>query len=185
MLLAFVHRSRLPGAGAAIAVLLSAPLAWGAIGAGSLYVASSPSQNPTHWDIPIGVPVVAEIRGVLASEVGGSFPPTITVIVKSSDFGNTFLTATRIGMTADYTFTYTAPAVANGDPFDACNTTIVAYVENGQNSNNDLIDDGQQNGSSNAACGFRFLNAAGQTIPCGPVGVEPRPWSSVKALYRE
>lgn len=183
MPLASARSARLARACTLLAIVFSAPLAWGTIGAGSLFVAGA-SHNPTHWDIPIGVPTTAEIRGVLASEVGGSLPATLTVVVKSSVFGNTFLTATQIGTSGDYTFTYTPPAVANGDEFDACGTTIVAYFELGQNSNNDLIDDGMQNGSANAAAGFRFVDAQGDPIPC-TVGVEPRAWSGVKSLYRD
>jgi hypothetical protein len=178
MKFAFARSARVARVAMLLTIVLSAPLAWGAQGAGSLFVAGA-THNPTHWDIPVGVPTTAEIRGVLASELGGSFPPTITVIVKSSNFGNTSLTATRIGMTADYTFDYTPPADR------ACQTTIVAYVENGQNSNNDLIDDGLQNGSTNSAAGFRFVDANGDTIPCQVLGVDGRPWSAVKSLYRD
>lgn len=159
------------------------PGSWAANGAGSLYVAGA-SGNPTHFDIPIGVATKAEIQGVLASEVGGALPATLTVYVKSSHFGNTVVTATRIGVSSDYTFSFTPPALANGDDFDACATTIVAYHAPGQNSNNDLIDDGIQNGSSGAAAGFRFVDGAGVAIPCVSVGVEAVLWSQVKAAYR-
>jgi hypothetical protein len=178
------RRTRLLGVCGAVALLLPASFAWAAQGAGSLYVAGA-SGNPTHWDIPIGVPTVAEIRGVLASEVGGTLTPTITVIVKSSHFGNTVLVGTRIGLTSDYSFSYTPPAVAAGDDFDACATTIVAYHENGQNTNNDLIDDGLQNGSSNSAAGFRFVDGAGDPIDCIDVGVDASTWSTVKSRYRD
>jgi hypothetical protein len=160
-----------------VAVVFSAPLAWGAQGAGSLFVAGA-THNPTHWDIPVPGTTTAEIRGVLASEIGGSLTPTLTVIVKSSNFGNTVLVATRIGVTSNYTFDYTPPADR------ACATVIVAYFSNGQNCNNDLIDDGLQNGSSDSAAGFRFKDANGDTIPCTKLGVDARPWSSVKALYQ-
>src|SRR5207342_1168308 len=110
-----------------------------AIGAGSLFVAGE-TTTPTHWNITVGVPWTIEIRGVLASEVGGSLPPTMTAWVKSSLLGNTAVTATRIGATSNYSFVYTPPT-------EACATTIVAYFSLGQNSNNDLIDDGLQNGS--------------------------------------
>lgn len=159
------------------------PGAWAANGAGSLYVAGATS-NPTHWDIPIGVPTVAEIRGVSTSEVGNPLPATIPVIVKSSDFNNITVTGTRIGLTNDYTFTFTPPATANGDKFDACNTGIVAYQTSGNNSNNDLIDDGLLNGSSSAAAGFRYTNANNEPLPCEFVGVEPAPWTGFKSLYR-
>jgi hypothetical protein len=151
-------------------------------GPGSLYVAGA-STTPTHFNIQIGVETCGEIRGV-GSEVGDPLPPTITVIIKSTFFGNTYLVGTQIGATNNYSFCYTPPAVANGDDFDACATTIVAYVTEGQNSNNDLIDDGLQNGSDNTAAGLRFVDANGDPIDCIKVGVERAPWSGVKSLYR-
>jgi len=169
-------------AAAAVLGLATSP-AWSAIGAGSLYVAGA-ATTPTHFDIPIGVPTNCEIRGVLASEVGGSLPATLTVYVKSSAIGNTAVTATRIGVTSNYTFSYTPPALANGDDFDACDTTVVAYFEVGQNCNNDLIDDGLQNGSSGAAAGLRFVDALGVPIDCVSLGVESTVWSRVKSLYK-
>ena len=60
----------------------------------------------------LGSTVAAEIRGVSTSEVGSPLPATITVIVKSSQWGNTALTATRIGTTNNYAFTYTPPTRA-------------------------------------------------------------------------
>jgi len=162
------------------ASLCVASAAIAANGPGALYVAGA-SNTPTHWNIPIGVATNAEIRGV-GSEVGSPLPATITVIVKSSQFGNTFLVGTRIGLTNDYSFSYTPPAVANGDDFNACNTTIVAYVTTSQNSSNDLIDDGLANGSSSSAAGFRFLDGAGVPIEC-TVGVAPSTWGNVKKLF--
>jgi hypothetical protein len=172
-----------------IALLAAGALVWAltpgawAAGAGSLFVAGA-TGNPTHFDIQIGVPTNAEIRGVPTSEAGDPLPATIDVIVKSSQFGNTTVTGTRIGLTNNYSFTYTPPAIANGDEFDACATTIVAYITNGNNSNNDLIDDGLQNGSSNASAGFRFVDANGDPIDCEVLGVEPTPWAGFKSLYR-
>jgi hypothetical protein len=156
--------------------------AMAANGPGSLFVAGA-SSTPTHWNIPIGVETCAEIRGV-GTEVGDPLPPTITVIVKSSEFGNTTLVGTRIGVTNDYSFCWTPPATANGDLFDACGTTVVAYVSNGQNTSNDIIDDGVQNASSNAAAGFRFVDGNGDPIECIVLGVDEAPWSGVKTLYR-
>jgi hypothetical protein len=162
--------------------LLATSSAWAVNGPGSLFV-SGASHTPTHWNIPIGVATNAEIRGV-GSEVGSPLPATIVVIIKSSAFGNTFLTGFQIGTSNNYSFTYTPPAIANGDDFDACNTTVVAYVENGRNSDNDLIDDGVQNNSSGAAAGFRFVDAAGRPIDCVFLGAESSPWSGVKGRYR-
>jgi hypothetical protein len=161
----------------AILILSVGPRAWASIGAGSLFVAGA-TNTPTHWNIPVGVPTTAELRGVATSEVGDPLPPTITVFVKSSFMGNAVVSASRIGSTSDYTFTWTPPDTA-------CNTTIVAYGSQGRNSNNDLLDDGLQNGSQSAACGFRFVNALGDEIPCDAVGVEATPWSGVKRLYRD
>ena len=183
MRLALSSGTRIARLGALLAVVLVASSAWGVQGAGSLYVAGA-STTPTHWNIPIGVPIKAEIQGVDPAETGGSLPATLTVIVKSSAFGNTYLVGTQIGTSANYTFTYTAPAIANGDEADACGTTIVAYVTEGMNSNNDLIDDGMQNGSTNSASGFRFVDGNGDPIECIKIGVAPAPWSAVKSLYR-
>jgi hypothetical protein len=160
---------------------LSAQAGTSANGAGSLYVAGA-THTPTHWNVVLGSTVTAEIRGVSTSEVGDPLPATLTVYVKSSSFGNTPLSATRIGSSNDYTFTYTPPTVAT-DGFDACNTTVVAYGAVGRNCNNDFLDDGLKNGSAGAACGFRFLDSTGLPNPC-TLGVEPQPWGSVKQLYR-
>jgi hypothetical protein len=167
---------------AALALLAFVPAAW-ANGAGSLFV-SGASHTPTHWNIEVGVAVKAEIHGVDPSEVGGSLPATLDVWVKSSVFGNTQLTATQIGTSSDYTFTYTPPAVAIGDPQDACGTTIVAYYEVGQNANNDYCDDDLKNGSTNAASGFRYYDSNGSLIDC-TVGVEQSRWDRMKSLYRD
>jgi hypothetical protein len=151
-------------------------------GPGALFVAGATS-TPTHYNIPIGVPTAAEIRGV-GSEVGSPLPATISVIIKSSSFGNATVTANRIGSTNNYAFTYTPPAIGSGSQFDACETTIVAYVSNAQNTSNDWIDDAVLNGSGTAAAGFRFVDAQGVLIPCPVVGVEPATWSVAKQLYQ-
>ena len=166
------------------AMLLSfASAALAVNGAGSLIVAGA-NTTPTHFDIPIGVATTAQICGVTTAEVGDPLPASITVIVKSSQFGNQSLTANRVGVTDCYEFSYTPPAVANGDVFDACGTTIVAYVTEGLNSNNDIADDGIDNGSGTSAAGFRFVDGNGDPIECEEVGVEARPWSGVKRLYQ-
>ena len=152
------------------------------IGAGSVIVAGATS-TPTHWNIPIGVPTTAQICGVTTAEAGGPLPATLSVWVKSSFFGNTMLTATWVGGDC-YEFTYTPPALANGDGLNACNTTIVSYVTVGLNANNDVCDDGVDNGSGTAASGFRFVDAFGVPIECPVVGVEDAPWSLIKGLYR-
>ena len=147
------------------------------IGAGSLYVAGA-TNTPTHWNIVPGVTITAEIQGVSTSEVGDPLPATIDVWVKSSHFGNTQLTATRIGLSSDYSFTYTPPTQSEG----ACGTTIVVYQDLGNKANNDLLDDGLQNGSASAASGFRFVTGSGESVDC-PLAVQPSRWGSVKHLY--
>lgn len=165
------------------AVLGLATAAMAVTGDGSLYVAGA-TTTPTHWNVQIGVPVVVEIRNIPAQELGGSYPPTIVVWVKSSYFGNTQLVATRIGLTSDYTFTYTPPAKAIGDSFDACGTTIVAYQTLGRNANNDYCDDGMANGSWDAASGLRFVDTNGMPLECMPVPTDPSTWTNVKGLFR-
>jgi len=160
-----------------VATLAVAAPSFAAIGAGSLFVAGA-TTTPTHWNIPVGVPVTVEIHGVLASEVGGSLPATLTVFVKSSVLGNTTLTATRIGTSSDYSFMYTAPS-------NACGTTIVAYFQLGQNSNNDLCDDGLKNDSAHAASGLRFVNGQGNPISCEPLDTQGTTWGHLKTLYQD
>ena len=169
--------------GRRVAVLLVV-LAWGAlaspagatIGDASLFVAGA-NSTPTHWDIPIGVPTTVELRGVSTADVGGPLPAALTVWVKSSDFGNTMLTAMRIGVSSDYTFDYMPPAFA-------CGTTVVAYLTLGYEANNDLADDGIANGSGTAASGLRFIDGNGMPIDCEPVSLGPETWGRLKALYR-
>jgi hypothetical protein len=166
-----------------VALLLAAcpAVSIAAQGAGSLFVAGA-THTPTHWNIQIGVPTTAEIQGVTTSEVGDPLPATITVIVKSSLFGNTSLVGTRIDATSNYSFTYTPPSIATGSAFNACETTVVSYVTEALNTNNDLLDDGLQNGSRNDASGFRFVDAEGQLISC-VLGVEPSTWGQVKIRF--
>jgi hypothetical protein len=163
--------------------LFGAPAAQAAIGAGSLIV-SGANSTPTHWDIPIGVPTIAQICGVTTAEAGNPLPATIDVWVKSSQFGNTQLVATRLGTSDCYEFSYTPPAVANGDDFDACATTIVAYIEVGNNANNDVTKDGIDDDTPNAASGFRFVDGNGDPLDCHEVGVDSTHWSNVKKFYR-
>ena len=165
------------------AVLGLATAAMAVTGDGSLVVPGA-TYTPTHFNVQIGVPVVVEIRNIPVHELGGSYPATLDVWVKSSYFGNTLLVATRIGLTSDYTFTYTPPAKANGDAFDACGTTIVAYKTIGRNANNDYCDDGMINGTWDAASGLRFVDAFGVPLECMPVPTDPSTWGTVKGLFR-
>jgi len=175
---------RLLGCAVAAATMLAGTAAFAVNGAGSLIVPGA-TCTPTHWNVPIGVPATAQICGVTTAEAGSPLPATITVWVKSSQWGNTQLTATLVDAVAGcYEFTYTPPAVANGDDFDACGTTIVSYVNVGMNANNDICDDGLDNGSGASASGFRFLDDSGAPIDCVSVGVEQAPWSQVKRLYQ-
>jgi hypothetical protein len=179
----YSQRFRTWSVGIAVACLLAAGAAVADNGAGSLIV-SGATCTPTHWNIPIGVPTTAQICGVTTGEAGSPLPATITVWVKSTQWGNTMLTATLVDAVAGcYEFTYTPPAVANGDDFDACGTTIVAYVDLGMNANNDICDDGLDNGSGTSASGFRFVDAAGDPLECVTVGVDEVPWGQVKHLY--
>jgi len=82
-----------------------------------------------------------------------------------------------------YEFSYTPPAEDNGDPFDACDTSIVAYIEIGNNANNDICDDGLDNGSQDAACGFRYVDDEGNGIDCESVSATAGTWGSVKSLF--
>ena len=158
----------------ALLVTCSAAIANAEIGTGSLFVAGA-THTPTHWNVQFGSPIMAEIHGVSSSDVGSPLPPTIVVFVKSSALGNFQLTAARIGATNDYAFTYT--------PTNPCGTTVVAYTRLGLNTNNDMLDDGQQNGSRKAAAGFRFVDANGDLPDC-PLSVEPSSWGLIKVRYR-
>ena len=162
--------------GWALVVTCCAAIANAEIGTGSLFVAGA-ANTPTHWNVPFGQ-IMAEIRGVSTSDVGDPLPPTIVVFVKSSAFGNVELKAFRISATNDYVFTYWPMSLETG-----CGTTVVAYTRLGLNANNDLLDDGEQNGSRKAAAGFRFVDANGELLDC-PLGVEPSSWGLIKARYR-
>jgi hypothetical protein len=178
------NRTKWLSCAVAAAALLAGTAAFAVNGAGSLIVTGA-SCTPTHWNIPIGVATTAQICGVTTAEAGSPLPASLTVWVKSSQWGNTQLTATLVDASAGcYEFTYTPPAIANGDDFDACGTTIVAYESLGMNANNDICDDGLDNGSGGSASGFRFLDSSGAPIDCVSVGVDQAPWSQVKGLYR-
>ena len=168
----------------AVAVMGLFGTAWSVTGDASLFVPGA-TNTPTHFNVQIGVPVVVEIHGVPTQEVGDPLPATLDVWVKSSLFGNTQLVATRIDDTNNYTFTYTPPAIANGDDFNACGTTTVAYKVIGRIANNDYCDDGLRNGTADAGSGLRFVDANGNPLTCQTVGVESTPWGKVKSHYRD
>lgn len=149
--------------------------AWAVIGEGTLNVVGA-NSTPTHFDIPLGVATDATICGVTTAEVGDPLPATLTVWVKSSDFGNEMLTANRIDDTDCYAFSYTPPDYG-------CNTTIVAYQALGLDSNNDMADDGVMNDSGASASGFRFVDEFGEPIGCAVPNGE-NSWGMVKSNYR-
>lgn len=148
-------------------------------GPAALWVVAA-THTPTHWNIPVAGTTCAELRGVTLEPL----PPVLTVWVKSSEFDNTELIATRIGSTNDYAFCYFPPASGEG-VIGACGTTIVAYGELGHNACNDLIDDGVLNGSAQAAAGFRFLDASSRPVDCTPLAVQSASWGNVKTLYQQ
>ncbi len=63
------------------------------------------------------------------------------------------------GPACPITYTYNVPA-------NACDTGVVAYKTNGNNSNNDIIDDGIRNGSACAAAGYAYVDASGKLTSC-------------------
>ena len=156
-------------------VALTSSTGWATIGAGVLDVAGA-NSTPTHFDIPTGAVTTATICGVATGEVGDPLPATITVWVKSSNLGNTELTANLIADTDCYEFSYTPPT-------GACNTTIVAYQDLGLEANNDMADDGVVNGSGTAASGLRFVDEFGNPIEC-TVPIDDVSWGMIKSLYR-
>src|SRR5262245_9402640 len=133
---------------------------------GSLICVSGCVGNtPTHYNVLVpGGCVSARIDGATDLGTATTAPNTINIIIKSSALGNTIVVGTKnTGNGApqpSYEFTYCPPS-------NLCNTTIVAYDTNGNNSNNDYLDDGVKNGSSGAAAGFRAVDSSGQSIQCG------------------
>lgn len=108
-----------------------------------------PVYNSTHYALQIGQTVTCTIEG--ATDVIGQ--TTVDVIIKSTGSGNIVVTGTVVGSTI--TFSYTAPA-------DRCDTNIVAYGTNGNNTNNSFITPG-----GTSAAGFGYVDAQGNPIVCG------------------
>jgi len=121
---------------------------------------SLPKYNPTHYGLEAFHTTTCTIEG--ASDASGL--KTVPVTIKSSNFGNTTVTGTvsSSGSTTKITFTFTAPSAG-------CNTSIVSYISNGNNSNNSLITSG---GTSSA--GFAFVDSSGTVLKCGGT-VPPTP----------
>ena len=140
--------------------LCQTPTASGCTGATSL-----PVFNPTHYRVQVGTTITGKIIGatdLTGAETCSSGGGGVDVIVKSSNFGNTTLCGTLSGCPGPAcTITYTYNAPANG-----CDTGVVAYKTNGNNSNNDIIDDGIKNGSACAAAGYAYVDASGGLISC-------------------
>jgi len=142
--------------------LCNTPGASGCAGATSL-----PVFNPTHYALMPGVTITSKIIGatdLVGNETCSSGPAGVDVIIKSSQFGNETVCGTLSscpGAGCTITFMYTAP---NGPTVCACRTGIVAYKTNGNNSNNDIIDNGVKDGSKHSAAGFAYVDSQGQVI---------------------
>src|SRR5262249_9706227 len=142
--------------------LCNTPTVSGCAGATAL-----PVFNPTHYAVQIGTTITSKIIGatdLTGTETCSAGGSGVDVIVKSTPLGNTTLCGSLSGCPGagcTITFTYTAPD--NG-----CQTEIVAYLTNGNNTNNDIIDDGILNGSGTAAGGLAFVDGSGNPIhTCG------------------
>jgi hypothetical protein len=125
---------------------------------GSLDCPTLTPHNNTHYKLEVGATVTCTIDG--ATDVSGS---TVTVYIKSSTLGNETVTGSVSGTTI--TFTYTARS-------DGCSTTNVAYDTSGNTANNDIIDNGSNDGSGTAAAGFAFVDSNGDVIACGGGGAK-------------
>src|SRR5262245_29586988 len=132
--------------------------------------ASLPVFNNQHYALAAGASIISKIVGatdLTGSETCTGGSPGVDVIIKSS-FGNQTVCGALSdcpGANCTITFSYTAP---NGPDVCACMTSIVAYEASGNNSNNDIIDNGAKDGSASGPAGFAYLDANGQPInTCG------------------
>src|SRR6187397_1354413 len=118
--------------------LVSAAISEGSLAAPGGLAPTGVKYNPTHWAVRAGDTITGTIVGATDvpddSECSNG-DPGVDVFIKSSTFGNTTLCGTLSNNNDTITFTWTVPA-------GACNTTNVAYMTNGNTTNNDLIDDG-------------------------------------------
>ena len=80
-------------------------------------------ESVESWDVQQGKSYTVTLANI--TECSGE---TIQVIVKSSESGNTCVTATSTGNTGEYTFDYTMPA-------NACNTLPILYCTDNCNPN--------------------------------------------------
>jgi hypothetical protein len=111
-------------------------------------------HNSTHYKLQVGTKVTGKIVGATDIPCSG----TVSVIIKSSTLGNTTVKGS-VNSKCTITFSYTAPK--NG-----CDTSIVAYSSNGNNSNNDIIADGVDDGTPSSTGGYAFVDKAGKVISC-------------------
>src|SRR5262249_30176997 len=109
---------------------------------------------------------------------------TVWVEIKSTQHGNTYVAGTyHVGdpQYADNSITFTW-TVESPDGSDICQTTIVAYEDQGgfkssligtsdqsglfKNTSNDLTNDGVLNGNGNSSAGFAIVNLDGNAHEC-------------------
>jgi hypothetical protein len=131
----------------AAGVLAIVPSASAATAPGALNCPGHDVYNSTHWKVMIGETVNCTIEG--ATDVSGA---TVDVFIKSTTSGNTTVPGIVVGHTI--AFSYTASA-------DRCDTNIVAYGTNGNNSNNSIITSG-----GTSAAGFGYVDASGNPVSC-------------------
>jgi hypothetical protein len=131
---------------------------------GSL-LGTGPVLNNTHWKVQTGDIVTGTIENT-------SLPDgSVDVIIQSSYFGNQTVSGTAAGGTI--TFTFDTNSVTGG----VCGTSVVAYVTEGNLTDNALIPGGNGNGPG----GFAFVDALGNVIApnadgtCGGTPLLPAP----------
>jgi len=133
----------------AATALVLVPGASAAPKAGTLDCPTLTPFNANKYALKVGSTVTCTIDG--ASDASGK--TTVPVIIKSSQLGNTTVTGTvsGSGSSTKVTFTFTAPT-------GGCNTVVVAYISNG---NNTTLSGG--NGG-----GFAYVDSSGNNVTtCG------------------
>jgi hypothetical protein len=112
--------------------------------------------NSNKYALQVGTTITCTIDG--ASDASGK--TTVPVIIKSSDLGNTTVTGTvsGSGSSTKVTFEFTAP-------LGGCNTVVVAYISNG---NNTTLAGGN-------AGGFAYVNSSGKLLTtCNAAPATPK-----------
>ena len=104
--------------------------------------------NNTHWMVQTGDSVTGTIDNT------GLPDGPVSVIIQSSYFGNQTVSGTAAG--GIVTFTFDTTSVDGG----VCGTSVVAYVTEGNLTDNVLIPGGNGNGPG----GFAFVDATGNVI---------------------